>query len=60
LVDVTPVFGGADDGVGMDSNIFQLNNRDGDGFIWANYNDRTLFSRTLESWSIREIIPKWP
>ena len=28
--------------------------------IWVNYNDRTLFSRTLESWLVREIIPKWP
>ena len=27
--------------------------------IWANYNDRTLFSGTLESWLIRGIVPKW-
>ena len=24
-------------------------------FIWVNYNDRTLFSRTLESWLVRGI-----
>ena len=28
------------------------------GYIWVNYNDLTVTS--LESWFIREIIPKWP
>ena len=28
------------------------------GYIWVNYNDLTATS--LESWLIREIIPKWP
>ena len=27
-------------------------------YIWVNYNDLTATS--LESWLIREIIPKWP
>jgi len=30
----------------------------GDEFFWVNYNDLTATS--LESWLIREIIPKWP
>jgi len=28
------------------------------GYIWVNYNDLTATS--LESWLVREIIPKWP
>jgi len=28
------------------------------GLIWVNYNDLTATS--LESWLVREIIPKWP
>jgi hypothetical protein len=28
------------------------------GWIWVNYNDLTATS--LESWLIRQIIPKWP
>ena len=31
---------------------------DGIIMIWVNYNDLTATS--LESWLIREIIPKWP
>ena len=27
-------------------------------YIWVNYNDLTATS--LESWLVREIIPKWP
>ena len=27
-------------------------------YIWGNYNDLTATS--LESWLVREIIPKWP
>ena len=27
-------------------------------YIWVNYNDLTVTS--LESWLVREIIPKWP
>jgi hypothetical protein len=28
------------------------------GYFWVNYNDLTVTS--LESWLVREIIPKWP